>query len=76
MRAWPFFAVLDESRPSAQDFGATYRHRPQTTTAATGSTPGSTSEAAAVEAHLLWCRLWLGFYEVERHPENKRWNIF
>ena len=26
--------------------------------------------------HILHCRLWGGFYQVERRPENARWNLF
>ena len=34
------------------------------------------SQEASILAHLACCRVWLGFYTVERHPENAKWNIF
>ena len=33
-------------------------------------------DGAFVWLHLLFCRLWGGFYEVERRSENARWNVF
>ena len=30
---------------------------------------------ARLLAHLVWCRVWEGFYPVERHPDNEKWRV-
>ena len=60
VRRWPFFAVLDAERPSADGRCCRARyldHRP------------------ASEWALLYRRVSGGYYEVERRPENSRWEV-
>ena len=89
--AWPFFAVLRPRTPSdAARFEFRYHHveEGRAGTRAFGGGDGGTAagndgawfledcDGAFVWLHLLFCRLWGGFYEVERRSENARWNVF
>lgn len=61
----PFFAVLDPYRPSEPRCGSPYRVRRRR----------SEDNDVGLLAHLLWCRLCGGFYEIVRHPSNAKWRI-
>ncbi|KAJ1459344.1 hypothetical protein M885DRAFT_560691 [Pelagophyceae sp. CCMP2097] len=64
---YPFFAVLDATRPSlppSRTLVAEYRRF-----------DGDAADHVAVLVHLLWCRATGGFYEIERHPSNEPWRI-
>mmetsp|Transcript_15107 Transcript_15107/g.31068 ORF Transcript_15107/g.31068 Transcript_15107/m.31068 type:complete len:208 (-) Transcript_15107:207-830(-) len=64
IQEWPFFAVLDPFRPSPEGSDARYK-----------IAEGKQTDFTAFR-HLLFCRLWLGFFDVIRHPNNAKWEIF
>lgn len=75
VQIWPFYAVLeppvreqlDQPCPSGIHYKGLSLMR------GLASSPLSD---LALFVHLLGCRCGNGFFEVARHPENSRWNLF
>lgn len=85
LQVWPFFAVLDPavvwpsgsvaSEPTPPEPPEPPRCRYRSLGVPSSLAP-SPLGAAALFIHLLGCRCGNGFFEVARHPENARWNVF
>jgi hypothetical protein len=82
LQVWPFFAVLETPavRPPPGS-AATDPTQPEPRSHYRSlDVPSSLAHSplgtAALFVHLLSCRWGNGFFEVARHPENARWNVF
>lgn len=74
VQMYPFYAVLDSSRPSAENCRTPFIHLPPAASSSRGYFPGATGLGPGL--HVLSCRLSGGFYHVERNPLNNKWRVF
>jgi hypothetical protein len=80
--AWPFFAVLlPKEATDSSRFHFQYVHMAQSCTGIISRIGWNRDveqiypQGVGEWVHLLSCRMWNGYYEIERREENARWRV-